>query len=192
MANFCVIVALVPLLAVGQAAAQASSGGEAAARQCSPCHGPSGISAKEGVPHLAGQLSRYTLNQLRHYASGRRSDPTMGALARAMSLQDMQSLSAYYASQSMLPTGFQADPSKVERGRRKFSEANCTYCHRGETMGIAENPRIAGQDYTYLVRQLLDFKNEKRTTNPNVTAAAKLLSEQEIEDIAAFAASTVR
>ena len=116
----------------------------------------------------------------------------MEALARAMSLQDMQSLSAYYASQSMLSTGFQADPSKIERGRRKFSEANCTYCHRGEAMGIAENPRIAGQDYTYLVRQLLDFKNEKRTTNPNVTTAAKLLSEQEIEDIAAFAASTVR
>ena len=191
MAKFCTV-ALVPVFFVGQATAQASNEGEETARQCFACHGASGISAKQDVPHLAGQLSRYTLNQLRHYASGRRSDPTMQALARAMSLRDMQSLSAYYASQSMLPTGFQADPSKVERGRRKFSEANCTYCHRGDTMGIAENPRIAGQDYTYVVRQLLDFKYEKRTTNPNMTAAAKLLTEQEIEDIAEFAASAVR
>src|SRR5882724_7024331 len=130
LAKFCAV-ALVPVFFVGQATAQALNEGEETARQCLACHGATGISAKQDVPHLAGQLSRYTLNQLRHYASGRRSDPTMQALAKAMSLRDMQSLSAYYARQSMLPTGFQADPSKVERGRRKFSEANCTYCHRG-------------------------------------------------------------
>jgi len=150
------------------------------------------MATKQGVPHLAGQLSRYTLNQLRNYASGQRSDPTMERVARNLSLQDMQMISAYYAGQRMLPTGFQADPSKVERGKRKFSEANCTYCHRSETMGIAENPRLAGQSYAYVVRQLLNFKYGKRTTNPNMTAATKLLTEQEIEDLAEFFASALR
>ena len=42
------------------------------------------------------------------------------------------------------------------------------------------------------MRQMLDFKYEKRSTNPNVTAAAKLLTKEEIEDIAEFAASAVR
>jgi cytochrome c553 len=71
--------ALVPLLLIGHAAAQASEGAEVAARQYVSCHGSSGISPTPGVPHLAGQLSRYLLNQLRHCAAGRRSDPTMEA-----------------------------------------------------------------------------------------------------------------
>src|SRR5262252_2678293 len=126
MARFCAAI-LFALFVVNQAGADAASGGEQAERMCSSCHGTRGISTKPGVPHLAGQLSRYTLNQLRHYASGQRSDPTMEALAKAMSLQDMQSFSDYYASQNMSPTGFRANPAKVERGRRKFSDANCTY-----------------------------------------------------------------
>jgi cytochrome c553 len=184
--------ALVPLLVAGQAAAQVSSDGEEAARPCFACHGPGGMATKQEVPHLAGQLSRYTLNQLRNYASGRRSDPTMERLSKTLSLQDMQAISAYYAGQRMVPSGFHADPTRVERGRRKFSEANCTYCHRSESMGIAENPRLAGQSYGYVVGQLLNFKYEKRTTNPNMTSATKLLSEQEIEDIAEFVASAVQ
>jgi cytochrome c553 len=103
----------------------------------------------------------------------------------------MQVISAYYAKQTMLPSGFQADPSKVERGKRKFFEANCAYCHRSETMGIAENPRLAGQSYAYIVKQLLNFKYEKRTTNPNMTAATRLLTEQEIDDLAEFFASAL-
>jgi cytochrome c553 len=185
-------VALISLVAAGHAGAQVSGDGEEAVRQCSSCHGPRGIATKAGVPHLAGQLSRYTLNQLRNYASGQRSDPTMEPLARALSLHDMQVISAYYAGQTMVPTGFQADPSKVERGKRKFSEANCTYCHRSATMGIAENPRLAGQSYAYVVRQLLNFKHEKRTTNPNMTAATRLLTEQEIDDLAEFFASALQ
>ena len=116
----------------------------------------------------------------------------MERVAKTLSLQDMQVISAYYAGQRMMPTVFQADPSKVERGRRKFSEANCTYCHRSETMGIAENPRLAGQSYAYVVGQLLNFKYEKRTTNPNMTSATRLLTEQEIEDLAEFFASAVQ
>src|SRR5262249_60933012 len=97
-----------------------------------------------------------------------------------------------YAGQSMSTTGCQADPCKVARGKRKFSEANCTYCHRSETMRIAENPRLAGQSYAYVVRQLVNFKYEKRTTNPNRTAATRQLTEQEIEDLAEFVASAVQ
>jgi cytochrome c553 len=59
-------------------------------------------------------------------------------------------------------------------------------------MGIAENPRLAGQSYAYLVGQLLDFKYGKRTTNPNMTAATKLLTEQEIEDLAEYFASALQ
>src|SRR5262252_10808059 len=98
MAKFCAA-ALYALFVVNQAGADAASGGEQAERMCSSCHGTRGISTKPGVPHLAGQLSRYTLNQLRHYASGQRSDPTMEGVARTLSLQDMQMISAYYAAQ---------------------------------------------------------------------------------------------
>jgi len=90
----------------------------------------------------------------------------------------------------MLPTGFQADPSKVERGRRKFSEANCTYCHRGNTMGISE---IRALPTGLHIRReaLLAFKYEKKQPTQH-DSGGQASPGRRLEDIAEFAASAVR
>ena len=53
--------------------------------------------------------------------------------------------------------------------------------------GHDEIPRLAGQNYDYIVKQLTDFKARKRTNDAgNMTSVANTLSAQDIENIAHF------
>ncbi len=63
----------------------------------------------------------------------------------------------------------------------------CAACH-GAT-GISINPlwpNLAGQHATYLVKQLHDFKNMKTRNAPTMTPMVTNLTEQDMNDLAAF------
>jgi cytochrome c553 len=47
---------------------------------------------------IAGQNAPYIVAALKEYASGARSFPTMDAIARSLSEQDMADVAAYYSS----------------------------------------------------------------------------------------------
>ncbi|NQV69484.1 MAG: cytochrome c4 [Pseudohongiella sp.] len=67
--------------------------------------------------------------------------------------------------------------------------ALCASCHAADgNSQIATNPKLAGQNASYMVKQLKDFKAGAR---PGVTMSAMVLSlsEQDMEDIAAWYAS---
>jgi cytochrome c553 len=65
---------------------------------CARCHGEDGIARDTEVPHLAGQNERYLYNQMLAFRSGRRAHKEMRYMARAMSLQEIAALAAYYAA----------------------------------------------------------------------------------------------
>jgi len=65
---------------------------------CAGCHGSQGIGLGENNPNLAGQKESYLLKQLKAFKTGDRKDPTMNAMASALSEDDMKNLAAYYAS----------------------------------------------------------------------------------------------
>jgi cytochrome c553 len=50
------------------------------------------------VPKIAGQNAEYIVAALKEYASGARSFPTMEAIAKSLSEQDMADLAAYYSN----------------------------------------------------------------------------------------------
>jgi cytochrome c553 len=78
---------------------------------------------------------------------------------------------------------------KAERGKNKSEETLCTMCHLGGFMGQNEIPRVAGQHYEYIVKQLKDFKTLKRTNDAgNMTAVAKTLSDRDIDDLGHYLA----
>ena len=57
-------------------------------------------------------------------------------------------------------------------------------CHLGGFSGQNEIPRVAGQQYDYVVKQLQDFKTGKRTNDAgNMASVSKTLSDQDIEDL---------
>ena len=68
---------------------------------CGACHGADGNSAAPNFPKLAGQGERYLLKQLKDIKSGARPIVEMTGLLDNLSDQDLQDISAYFASQQM-------------------------------------------------------------------------------------------
>lgn len=69
---------------------------------CIGCHGIPGYRASfpevYRVPKIAGQSDKYIQVALRAYASGERTHPTMTAISKTLSDQDIADLAAYYAN----------------------------------------------------------------------------------------------
>ncbi len=69
---------------------------------CIGCHGIPGYRASfpevYRVPKIAGQNAEYIAAALRAYASGERTHPTMDAISRSLSEQDIADLAAYYSN----------------------------------------------------------------------------------------------
>jgi len=164
--------------------------GKAKAAVCMACHGADGNSASGQFPVLAGQSARYLYLQLRDFKNSARTDPTMSPMAASLTREDMFDLADYFAAQKPKPIAFQADPVRVERGRRKADEVLCTMCHLGGFKGQNEIPRVANQQPEYVIKQLRAFKTRTRTNDAgNMTAVAQTVSEQDIEDLAHFVAT---
>jgi cytochrome c553 len=164
--------------------------GKAAAQTCVACHGPFGNSTNPDYPRLAGQTARYLYLQLNDFKEGRRTDPRMSPIAANLSREDMLNLADYFAAQRPSPVPFKGDPGKVDAGRRKAAELLCTMCHLGGFSGQNEIPRVAGQHYAYIVKQLQDFRARRRTNDAgNMTSVSKNLSDEDIQDLANYIAN---
>lgn len=72
--------------------------GKAKAGMCATCHGPLGLSQLPNAPHLAGQPAIYLVEQLKNYRSGKRHNEVMGVIAKPLTDQEIDDLSAWYAS----------------------------------------------------------------------------------------------
>jgi cytochrome c553 len=172
---------------IGGASAQDVEAGRKKAEVCAACHGPGGSSQNARIPILAGQTWRYLYLQLKDYKEGRRGDAQMTPFALNLSREDMYDLAAFFAAQKPLPPKFTADPARAARGRAKAVEVLCTMCHLGGFKGQNEIPRVAGQHFEYVVKQLLDFKTGRRTNDAGTMASvSKTLSDADIEDLAHY------
>ncbi len=95
------------LLISGQGmAANIEAGKKKAAEVCAACHGPDGNSPAPAFPKIAGQHASYLEKTLNEYKSGARKDPIMAGMAAALSKEDIENLSAYFASQTGLKTKY--------------------------------------------------------------------------------------
>jgi cytochrome c553 len=138
-------------------------------------------------PILAGQTSRYMDLELRDFQEGRRSDPQMSPVAAGLSRDEMRELADYFAKQKAPPQPFAVDAAKARLGRAKADETLCTMCHLGGFGGQNEIPRVAGQHYAYIVKELTAFKARTRTNDAgNMTSVASTLSAQDIENLAHY------
>jgi cytochrome c553 len=161
----------------------------AKAATCLACHGVNGNSTMPGVPSLAAQNARYIYLQLRDYQEGRRDNPMMSPMAAGLTRPEMQELANYFSQQKLSSKGFKADPDKVKKGIAKADETLCAMCHLGEFKGQNEIPKVAGQNFDYVVSMLKAFKAKTRTNDAgNMTSVASTLSDEDIENLGHYIA----
>jgi cytochrome c553 len=159
------------------------------AEACAACHGPNGNSTQPQFPILAGQTSRYLYLQLRDFQEKRRGDPDMSHTGVALTRDEVHELADWFARQKPAPNGFKPDPEKVRLGKAVADAKLCTMCHLGGFTGQNEIPRVAGQHHDYVLKQLMDFKQRKRTNDAgNMTAVCVGLSEEDIQNLAHYLA----
>jgi cytochrome c553 len=84
------------IVGTAHAAGDAAAGKTKSAR-CVACHGANGQGVPPNPP-LAGKPEAQQVQALKDYKSGSRANPIMKGLAASLSDQDMEDLSAYYAS----------------------------------------------------------------------------------------------
>ena len=120
----------------------------------------------------------------------------MTGLLDNLSDQDLEDMSAYFASQKMSVGA--ADPKLVERGGELFRGGKlaegmpaCTGCHspNGAGLDAAGYPQLGGQHATYLAKQLTDFREGNRTNDGDsmiMRSIAAKLSNKDIEAVSSF------
>jgi len=91
------------------------------------------------------------------------------------------------ASALLLTAGFTHAAGDAAAGEQKA--AACMACHgAGGNSTMPNNPILAGQHRSYLVHALKSYKDGTRS-NPIMRGMAAGLSEQDIEDLAAYFAA---
>lgn len=157
-------------------------------RSCAVCHGTSGGGTPDGhIPRIAGQHYSVLVKQLVDYRNHRRWDPLMEYASDQhllKSAQDIADVAAYASEIETLPeVGVSVGSGEfLSRGMEVYGRS-CLSCHgkTGDGSGLHQIPRVAGQNYAYLVRQIHDAIEGRR---PNFSAAhIRLLSGLDYADI---------
>jgi cytochrome c553 len=154
---------------------------------CAACHGPNGQSTNPAWPSLAGQTARYIELELRDFQAGRRTDPLMSPVAKTLSAQDVQALAEYFGGQRPMSSSYNGDSTKIAQGKTIAADSQCTMCHLGGFSGQNEIPVAAGQQYQYIVKQLEDFRDGRRTNDAGTMKAyTSGLSNAQIDELAQY------
>lgn len=92
------VAAFALLLVSFSASADSLEAGKTKAVSCIVCHGANGISQMPGAPNLAGQQAIYTMEQLKNFRSGKRTNEIMNVIAKPLSDADISDLAAWFES----------------------------------------------------------------------------------------------
>lgn len=172
--------------------------------RCQECHGSDG----HGHGHidgtgkivkfakLAGQYPEYLWKQIRDFRSGARKDDFMQMMAKSVDDQDMADILAYFSSQSKMVGEV---PGESEIAKALFFKGDvqrgviaCASCHGTNGRGINDGkvlvPSIAGQEWRYLQKQLLDWRSGQRKNAPDgvMNSIMKPLTDSEVDALANY------
>ena len=177
--------------------------GAVKAAVCVACHGPNGNSTNPLWPRLAGQNAVYLDEQLQLFKDGVRNNPIMMPMASMLSDQDMDNIAVYFEAQT--PIGGEADPSYWKAGHDLYTDGDpsksipaCRACHGPVGMGNLASgyPALRAQHAQYVIKELQDYAsgaryaakpNEPKARNAEImTTIAKLLSPEQMRDVASY------
>ena len=189
------------VLAASARAEDAATAGESAQQveakitYCEVCHGPQarGFVGYYPTPRLAGQQVTYIENQLRGFIARERAFPIMQNVAHTLSPAMLTAIAEKFHSFDPppvggAPAGLAADGEKIfKNGNPSVNVPPCQACHGPDAKGNGQFPRLAGQIYPYVVRQLTDWDKERHENLSGMMAPiAHHLDETQIKQVAAY------
>jgi cytochrome c553 len=155
---------------------------------CVLCHGFNVNAVNTAYPRLAGQPAPYLAAQLRAYASGQRTNPSMVPLALSLTDAEVGQLADYFSKQRLTEaSGLAFDAAQRERAVNVLKRLNCAACHGANLAGHDQFPRLAAQNAGYLAQQLEAFKRrERRDPTGVMNVMVDSLTSQDIVDVAEY------
>ena len=157
---------------------------------CASCHGTRGAGDPSGwPPEIAGQHPRVIAKELSDYRAGARWYDPMERIAGVHILhttQDIADAAAYVGSMPPFPQTTTGKGEWLERGAELYKR-DCQSCHGAQGQGSNAQfvPRVGGQQYQYLLRQVHDVVDGRR---PNMVPHHRwVLRDYVMEDLVGIA-----
>ena len=168
---------------------------DAKLQYCEVCHGVSaqGFLGYYPIPRLAGQQVDYIKNQLQGFIERKRANNIMFNVGHVLSPAMVTALATDFHDLNTKPLG-NAPKELVAAGKQIYEEgvpgtnvAACASCHGKEAKGDGQFPRLAGQLYAYVTRQLTDWSKERSESTSDIMAPiARGLTDSQIKAVAAY------
>ncbi len=155
---------------------------------CNACHGLDAKTPTQPLyPKLAGQNQEYIIAQLRDFKSGARhnglSVVMRGALSPIKNDDEIKTIAEWLASLTI-----EVDITEKAKEAELYKSKNCHACHgeKANTPILPNYPKLAGQNYKYLIAQMKDIKRGIRKNGNSVVMKGIMysVSDKEITVIA--------
>lgn len=154
---------------------------------CIACHGANSWGFKDGTfPQLAGQHKSVIIKQIADIRAGNRDNPLMYPITKKSVMGGAQAIAdvaAYIDTLPMTPNPGHGKGEKLKKAEKLFFR-KCAECHGADGGGDAERhyPRIQGQHFEYLFRQIKWIREGKRkNANPTMMKRVKKMKIKDLE-----------
>src|SRR5215831_15023761 len=143
---------------------------------CNTCHGDRGIPKAGTIPIIWGQQEGYLLKQLHDFDKGDRSVEVMTWMTKTLAPAEVDPSATNFAKKTWPVKSGASAATPAPRGI-----AVCQSCHSQNYMGAVQaegmtTPRLAGQNYEYLVEAMRKFAEGERTNNGDMAQIMKGIS----------------
>jgi cytochrome c553 len=159
---------------------------------CGVCHQPKAWGSQDGtIPNLAGQQKRYLEKQFALFSSGARVDAAMQVVAAHPIFgnpNNIEVLATYLSSLDANPSPVLGSGEHLRVGQEIYTHI-CAACHGVDGRGESGNrvPRIAGQHFPYLGRQIeVAASLHRDLAPPEMTSALRGMRPQEKDALADY------
>jgi cytochrome c553 len=163
---------------------------------CARCHLPEAWGNVDGTyPQLAGQHVNVLIKQLLDIRDGSRHSSLMFPFVQQRTIGGYQELSNVVAYISTLPMNPNPSRGPWKKGTAEYQQGKkiyqqyCSSCHgdKGEGSNELAYPRLQGQHFQYMRRQLESVKNGLRVVHPGMQAVIEKLELEQLEQAANYA-----
>jgi cytochrome c553 len=156
---------------------------------CNVCHGDRGMPKSGNVPIIWGQQENYLVKQLHDFDKGDRNVEVMTWMSKTLTPEEQPPSAANFAKKAWPARTAGAASTPAPRGI-----AVCQACHEQNFLGTVQaegmtTPRLAGQNYQYLVDSMRRFAEGERTNNADMVQIMKGISPADRDAMARYLSS---